>query len=291
MIKKELYVSPRNQSIEKAINGLSEQIKIPGFAIDHWEYRLEPGVEYHKLPQPWLATKAEQWNDFVHTLSENDKNFIGMGHERIVTRIPGQPNLVVSVFHEPKDWFYLQETLRVNHILNSLFPHNFPRIYGFFGCNDIYQEVEKPKGFFYTGFWTDYIEGIKPVKDCLREGFLDLYWKESEFTLEYLEKTKPQYPFVNTVAFMDEIGLPLRQLGLDPCANNFILTKNGEEFYVDTLNGPFQFGSKKTSFFYQWKSKQTVAALAKKVSEGKVNLSPSQFKFVRQEIELLGADL
>ena len=291
MIKKELYIRPGNQSIEKAINSLSQQMKIPGFVRNIWAEGLEQGVWYDKLPQLGLAAKREDWNNFVNTLSKDDANFIGMGRERIVTRIPGQPNLALSVFHEPKDWFFLQETLRVNHILNSLFPHNFPKIYGFFGCNDTYQGIKKPKGFFYTGFWTAYIEGIKPVKDCYKVGFANLYWKESKFSLEYLEKTKPQYPFVNAVALMDKIGLPLRQLGLDPCANNFILTKNGEEFYVDNLTGPFQFESNRNSFFYQWRSKLTVAALTKQVYEGKVNLTYSQYKFVKREIELLGEDL
>lgn len=238
------------------------------------------------LPYQRLISSTD-WDSFLSTL-ENIDGFIGMGKDRIIVKTPGDPNTILSVFHEPQDWSFLREVKKMNTILVGLFPHNFPKIRGFFGCNNIYENNGFPEGFYYTGFKSDFIKGTKAVKDCRKEGFFEYYWNENDFWLDYQEKgtsSQSTYPFQMVLDVMNQIGLPLRKLGFDLHADNFILGEDGGEYYTDIISSPYF--SSDEQFAENWASDPSIEALNKLVYDKTLSLSHFQLKRITDELSAL----
>jgi len=253
-----------------------------------------PSVQYVSLPG-YRITKVEEWNEFINSLADID-GFVGLGKERIVIRSPWDPYQVCSVFHEPKNWLYLNEIWRMNRVLSNLFPHNFPAIHGIFGFNDdLNMDYRKsnndrnpPKGFYYTGFSAELIVGNKPVGDCREESFMGGYiWDETNFWLDYGQNGRSgdvaTYPFQDVLTMCNELGIPLKDFGFDPYPENFILgRKDLGEYYVDTILSPHLSGNT------NWESKQVVEKVNERYLSNQVLISERQLREVKRYLGYLG---
>ena len=251
------------------------------------EYSVPSGEAMMHAPFGHIVRQSD-WRDFKQSLGDIE-GFIGAGKDRIVVQDPRDSSKVLSVFHKPKDWYFLLEVRMVNELLIALFPHNFPRIRSHFGHNDNLGQRPTPKTFFYSGFKTDRIEGIQAVTDSLEIGFTGLVWNENKFVLGYPNgqtSKSVHHPFQLVLDVTNQIGLPLKKLGLDPHADNFILGQDGGEYYIDILFGPFH--SYDEEFKLKWESGTSIKKL-QELARAKPRLfTPRQLRQAEEGLSLLG---
>lgn len=229
----------------------------------------------------------EKWNHFRQGLRGLD-GFVGMGRDRLVVDHPLDPNKVTSVFHETKSWLFLHEARAINGMLSTMFPHNFPYISAHFGYNNFYAEEADQPADVLTGFVTDKKIGNSPVGVNRRLGFLGGYiYDYDNFTLEY-EGDKPQevkYPFRNVFRILKRIDFPIEVLDLSPSPENFILGKDGGEYFIDTVVGPSFSPFSRGGFL--WKGGPLLQNIGKAREEGVINISDSQFNSLQKNSALL----
>lgn len=233
----------------------------------------------------------ETWNDFRTTLRDLD-GFVGVGRDKVVIRHQYNHDKVVSVFHQPREWLFLMESLGVHRILHNLFPHNFPNCYGFFGYNFDHEENsdEAKAPFYYSGFISDFIRG-KMATDVNKKLLLvGTYYDYKNFMLSYPGGKNSgqdvQYPMQKVLDIAERIGFPILKLGFDPFPENFILGEDGGEYYVDYLKGPYY--SDPHNYAHWWQSEFLMANIEKEIQSGALSLTKPQKRQVEEEISILG---
>lgn len=239
-------------------------------------------VNMHGIFIPW-----DEWTEFRSGL-KGVQGLVGIGRDRTVIKHPYNPSRVVSVYHQPQPWYVMSEARSIHRALKILFPKNFPAVHSFFGYNDEYENTrgKQLEGFFPTGFVVDFIRGSRGVAVNEQEGFFGRYVDPENFRVFYDTNslTLVRYPIQAVLSACDRIEFPLRELGFDHAAENFVLSDDGGEYCVDMVNGPF-YSEGERPFTEWWDSGKVIKKI--KEEKGSLKLDDRQVEQIIREIDPL----